>query len=245
MTFAKLSDQVAASVVRSFFPMKKVFALASLFFALAPLSRAQPPQPAPSPQPQATAQPQPTPVPPEAHEYAPIQERELNYKNWTFKRAASGESVNLRDWARHKKFVLVVYFAPWCRNWKLEAPVLANLYRKYSDAGLDIVAVSDYGTADEIKAYFDEHPAPYAVVVESTTADVREKTAHYGYRHETGDTRKWGSPYNVFLDPARLNERGDVLASRVWVANGELIERDAERFIRERLGLPAEDRIED
>jgi peroxiredoxin len=222
--------------------MKKVLALASLCFALAPLSRAQQPAPSPTPTP---AQTQPTPVPPEAHEYAPIQERELNYKNWTFKRAASGESLNLRDWAHGKKLVLVVYFAPWCRNWKLEAPVLANLYRKYSDAGLDVVAVSDYGTADEIKAFFDEHPAPYTVVVESTTADVREKTAHYGYRHETGDTRKWGSPYNVFLDPARLNEKGDVLAAKVWVANGELVEHDAERFIRERLGLPADDRIED
>ncbi|MFL6231329.1 MAG: redoxin domain-containing protein [Pyrinomonadaceae bacterium] len=224
--------------------MKKVLALASLVFALAPHSRAQQPTSQPMPQPTPPAQTQPTPVPPEAHEYAPIKERELSYKNWTFKRAASGESLNLRDWVRGKKLVLVVYFAPWCRNWKLEAPVVARLYQKYRDAGLDVVAVSDYGADAEIKAFFDEHPAPYTVVVESTTADVREKTAHYGYRHETGDTRKWGSPYNVFLDSTQLNERGDVLAAKVWVANGELVEADAERFIRERLGLPAEDRIE-
>jgi thiol-disulfide isomerase/thioredoxin len=229
--------------------MKKVFTLAFLAVALVPLTRAQQQQPTPQttqPPAQPRTQTAPTPaVPTEAHEYAPIQERELEYKNWTFKRAASGESVNLREWARGKKLVLVVYFAPWCHNWKLEAPVIARLYQKYSDAGLDIVAVSDYGTADEIKAYFDEHPAPYTVVVESDSESEREKTAHYAYRQQTGDKRKWGSPYNVFLEPAKLNPKGDVLSQKVWVAGGELVERDAERFIRERLGLPAEDRIED
>ncbi|MDT7602256.1 MAG: hypothetical protein QOF61_253 [Acidobacteriota bacterium] len=224
--------------------MKKFFVVALISLALATLAHAQQPTPQPA-QPTAQAQAQAPAAPPESHEYAPLQERELGYKNWTFKRAASGDPVNLRDWARGKKLVLVVYFAPWCRNWKLEAPVLTRLYQKYSDAGLDIVAVSDYGTSDEIRTYFDEHPAPYTVVVESDSHDAREKTEHYGYRKQTGDTRKWGSPYNVFLDPLHLNQKGDVLAPKVWVANGELVERDAERFIRERLGLPAEDRIED
>ncbi|MCA1642472.1 MAG: TlpA family protein disulfide reductase [Acidobacteria bacterium] len=174
-----------------------------------------------------------------------MQEREINYKNWTFKSAQTGERVNLREWSRGKKLVLVVYFAPWCRNWKLEAPVVARLYEKYADAGFDVVAVSDYGTKAEIKAYFDQHPARYPVVVESDSDAEREKTDHYGYRRLTGDTRKWGSPYNVFLEPAKLSAKGDVLAAKVWIANGELIEHDAEQFIRERLGLAADSRIED
>jgi hypothetical protein len=85
------------------------------------LTRAQQPAPQQSQTPPAQAPaPQPTPVPPEAHEYAPLQEREINYKDWTFKSAQTGERVNLRDWSRGKRLVLVVYFAPWCRNWKLE-----------------------------------------------------------------------------------------------------------------------------
>jgi thiol-disulfide isomerase/thioredoxin len=227
--------------------MKKVLALALLALAPAASARAQQPQPAVTPRteiPSATPQPTPKPVPAEAHEYAPLQEREINYKDWTFKSAQTGERVNLRDWSRGKRLVLVVYFAPWCRNWKLEAPVVARLYEKYADAGFDVVAVSDYGTTAEIKAYFGEHPARYAVVVESDSQGEREKTAHYGYRQLTGDTRKWGSPYNVFLEPAKLNAKGDVLAAKVWLANGELIEHDAEQFIRERLGLPADAKIE-
>ena len=225
--------------------MKRVLALALLALASAAFARAQHQhQPAP-PLPAQTPAAQPTPVPQEAHEYAPLQEHEINYKDWTFKSAQTGERVNLRDWSRGRRLVLVVYFAPWCRNWKLEAPVVARLYEKYADAGFGVVAVSDYGTTDEIKAYFAEHPARYAVVVESDSSGEREKTAHYGYRRQTGDARKWGSPYNVFLEPAKLNAKGNVLAAKVWVANGELIEHDAEQFIRERLGLPADSKIED
>lgn len=220
--------------------MKKVFALALLALAFTSNARAQATTPLPA-QSQPAPSPSPQSVPAEAHEYAPIQEREIDYKNWTFKQMTTGDRVNLREWARDKKLVLVVYFAPWCRNWKLEAPVLTRLWEKYHAAGFDIIAVSDYGTREELKAYFDQHPASYPVVVESDSNGAREKTAHYAYRHETGDTRKWGSPYNVFLDPARLSEHGDVLAAKVWVAGGELVERDADEFIRERLGLPMQD----
>jgi thiol-disulfide isomerase/thioredoxin len=222
--------------------VKKVFALALLSLVFTLKARAQQPTPQKTQaQPAPTQQAQPQSVPADAHEYAPIQEREINYKNWKFKRMASGDAINLRDWARDKKLVLVVYFAPWCRNWKLEAPVLTRLREKYKGAGFEIVAVSDYGTSEELKEYFDEHPVAYPVVVESGSHGAREKTAHYAYRQQTGDTRKWGSPYNVFLDPARASDSGDVLAAKVWVANGELVERDAEQFIRERLGLPKQD----
>src|ERR671939_567938 len=128
--------------------MKKLIALASLALFLTFSAGAQ----------------QPTPTP-ESHEYAPIQERELDYKDWSFKSAATGEAVNLRAWARGRRLVLVVYFAPWCHNWKSEAPVVARLYRKFHDAGFDVVAVSEYAKAEEIKSYFDANPAPYPVVV--------------------------------------------------------------------------------
>jgi hypothetical protein len=49
--------------------------------------------------------------------------------------------------------------------------------------------------------------------------------------------RRWGSPYNIFLEPAHLNKAGDVLTEKAWIVNGELIEADVEKFVRERLGL--------
>lgn len=181
----------------------------------------------------------PTPVvPEEAHDYAPIRVQEFNFKKLTFKTTA-GEPVNLREWARGKRLVLVEYFAPWCRNSKLEAGVVASLYDKYHALGFDVLAVSEYGTAEELKDYLAKYPVASTLVVESNSQDARAKTTHYAYRVLSGDTRKWGTPFNVFLDASSLNASGDTLALKLWTASGELVPAEAERFIRERLGLPA------
>lgn len=176
----------------------------------------------------------------DGHEYAPIQEKKINYKDWTFKRMTTGEPVNLREWSKGKKLVLVVYLAPWCNNWKLEAPVVDRLYAKYKAHGFDVIGVSNYGTADQQQAYFKDKNVPYTVVVESDTREARDKTTHYGYRQLTGDARRWGSPYNIFLVPSKLKRDGDVLTEKAWVNNGELIEEEADEFIRKRLGLKEE-----
>lgn len=197
--------------------MRQLFFLALLFLALVPAAaRAQAP-----------------------HEYAPVEEKTVNYKDWTYKRLNDGKEINLRTYAKGKKLVMVVYFAPWCGNWKNEMPVAAKLYDKYKDQGFDVVGVSEYGTLDEVKACVGEKGAPYTVVTESENRDAREKTTHYGYRQTTGDTRRWGSPWNIFLVPSKLTKKGDVLAEKAFVVNGELMEADAEKFIRAQLGLPA------
>ena len=68
-------------------------------------------------------------------------------------------------------------------------------------------------------------------MTESESRDDKQKTAHYGYRQLTGDTRNWGSPWNIFLEPAKLIATGDVLTERAWVVNGELIEDEVDKFI--------------
>jgi thiol-disulfide isomerase/thioredoxin len=173
----------------------------------------------------------------EHHEYAPLEEKAINYKDWTFNNLTHGTPVNLRQWAKNKKLVLVVYFAPWCPNWRYEAPVVARLYEKYKANGFDVVAINEYGTRDEVKAFFGEKGAPYLVVVESEKKEERDKTSHYNYRQASGDKRKWGSPYNIFLEPSKLAKTGDLVMEKAWIVNGELIEADTERFIRARLGL--------
>jgi thiol-disulfide isomerase/thioredoxin len=172
------------------------------------------------------------------HEYAPIEEREVRIPDWTLARLDGGDAVNLRSWAKGKKLVLVVYYAPWCGNWHYEAPVVARLYEKYHDKGFDVVAVNNYGSIADAKAFFAKEKNPgYTVVVESEARDAREKTAHYALRTECGDERTWGSPFNVFLDPSALEPAGDAVATRAWVVGGELVEEEAEAFIRARLGL--------
>ncbi len=194
----------------------------------------------------------PTPLPPtgmqhtaDGHEYAPLLEQKINYKDWTFKSMKDGSDVDLRNAMQGKKLVAVVYFAPWCPNWRAEAPVIARLYDKYKADGFDVVAVSEYATADDARNYFQSQGgAPYTVVVESDSRDARDKTTHYTYRQSVGDPRRWGSPFNVFLEPAKLNKTGDVLTEKAWVVGGELIEKDVEQFVRQRLGLSEQSAVE-
>jgi thiol-disulfide isomerase/thioredoxin len=173
------------------------------------------------------------------HEYSPLVEKTVNYKDWTFKSLKDGAPVNLRSLAQGKRLMLVVYFAPWCPNWRNESPVAARLYEKYKANGLEVVGVGEYGAAADMRAFFGDTGAPYMVVIESEAREDRDKTTHYGYRQLTGDARRWGSPWNIFLEPSKLAKTGDILTDTAWIVNGELIEMDVEKFIRERLGLDA------
>ena len=165
------------------------------------------------------------------HEYSPLVEKTVNYKNWSLVDLKTEKPDDLRTLMAGKKLVMVVYFAPWCGNWRHEAPVAARLYEKYKDKGFQVIGVSEYAPRADVKAFFGEAGPPYPVVTESESRDDSEKTAHYGYRQLTGDTRKWGSPWNIFLDPAKVNATGDVLTEKAWVVNGELIEEEVDKFI--------------
>ncbi|MBV8858903.1 MAG: TlpA family protein disulfide reductase [Acidobacteria bacterium] len=246
---------------------------AALVFAAAALASARgagaqvSPQPAQTPNPAGgaasvfktpavTQQPTPTPAAPQpqggtqlvrdaGHEWAPLLEQKIDYKDWTFKTLKDGTPVSLRELAKGKKLVMVVYFAPWCGNWKAEAPTVWRLYDKYKSQGFEVVGVSEYGSAEDSRKYFESQGgAPFPVVVESEAGDQKEKTTHYAYRKSIGDPRNWGSPFNVFLEPAKLNASGELLTEKAWVVGGELIEKDVERFVRERLGITEQGAVE-
>src|SRR5215204_1961904 len=158
------------------------------------------------------------------HEYSPLEEKTVNYINWTLKGLTDDKQVDLRSLMEGKKLVMVVYFAPWCGNWRYEAPVAAKLYEKYKAQGFQVIGVSEYASRDDVKAFFGPNGPPYPVVSESETRDDKQKTPHYGYRQLTGDKRNWGSPWNIFLEPEKVSAAGDVLVETTWVVNGELIE---------------------
>jgi thiol-disulfide isomerase/thioredoxin len=174
-----------------------------------------------------------------SHEYSPLVEKTVNYKNWTLNDLATNKPVSLRSLMQGKKLVMVLYFAPWCPNWRNEAPVAASLYEKYKAQGFQIIGVGEYGSRDDVKNYFGPNGPPYPVVTESESRDDRDKTPHYAYRQLTGDTRKWGSPWNIFLDPTKCNQDGEVLTEKAWVVNGELVEADVDKFIHDRLAANA------
>jgi len=180
------------------------------------------------------------------NEQAPVVEKELAYKDWTYKNVRTDAQVNLRDFTAGKKLVLVVYFAPWCPNWRHEAPFVQRMYEKYKGAGFDVIGVGEYqDSPEQMKTNLETFKITFPVVLESDSRAAKQTTLHYGYRRFVGDTRSWGSPWNLFLQPALLEKKGDVLVQKAFIVNGELIEAEAEAFIREKLGLPKEDKKAD
>jgi thiol-disulfide isomerase/thioredoxin len=165
------------------------------------------------------------------HEYSPLVEKTVNYKNWALPNLKTDKPDDLRSLMAGKKLVMIVYFAPWCGNWRYEAPIAAKLYEKYKDQGFQVIGVSEYGSRVDVKNFFGEAGPPYPVVTESEAREDKQKTPHYGYRQLTGDTRNWGSPWNIFLEPSKLNATGEVLTEKAWVVNGELIEDEVDKFI--------------
>src|SRR3982750_2482551 len=170
------------------------------------------------------------------HEYSPLTEQTVNYKNWSLTELKTDKPTDLRKLMAGKKLVMIVYFAPWCGNWRNEAPIAAKLYEKYKNQGFQVIGVSEYGTRDEVRSFFGPDGPPYPIVTESESKDDKQKTPHYEYRQLTGDKRNWGSPWNIFLEPAKVNASGEVLAEKAWVVNGELIEDEVDQFIASKVG---------
>jgi len=169
------------------------------------------------------------------HEYAPLEHKTVNYRHWTLPTLQDEKPVDLRTLIEGTKLVMVVYFASWCPNWRHEAPIASGLYEKYKDQGFQVVGISEYASRADVRNYFGEAGPPYPVVIESQSREDREKTPHFGYRQSTGDKRRWGSPWNIFLEPATLAKSGEMLTEKAWVVNGELIESDVDKFIQEKL----------
>jgi thiol-disulfide isomerase/thioredoxin len=188
--------------------MKKIFVLLFALLLTPALSRAQ-----------------------AGHEYSPIVEKTVNYKNWALPNLTTDKANDLRELIAGKKLVMIVYFAPWCGNWRNEAPIAAKLYEKYKGQGFQVIGISEYASKADVKAYFGEAGPSFPIVTESETRDDKQKTAHYGYRQLTGDTRNWGSPWNIFLEPSKVSATGDVLTEKAFVVNGELIEDEVDKFI--------------
>lgn len=175
------------------------------------------------------------------NEQSPIVEKDINYKNWKYKSVATGEDVELRKFITGHKLVIVVYYAPWCGNWRHDLGFLPKMYEKYRSAGLEIIGVGEYDPVSSMKANQEQFKVPFPLVYESENRDQREKTEHAGYRKQTGDTRKWGSPWYIFIDPTAVEKKGDTLLHKAHVINGEMIETEGEAFVREKLGLPKSD----
>jgi thiol-disulfide isomerase/thioredoxin len=179
----------------------------------------------------------------QGNEQSPIVEKDIVYKDWVYKNVQTGDDMNLRKFTFGKKLVMVVYFAPWCPNWKHDAPFIQSMYEKYKINGFDVIAVGEYEPLDSMKNLLTGQKVTFPVVWESDARTSKQTTSHYEYRKSVGDTRNWGSPWYVFLEVSKLEPTGMVMAKKAPIVNGELIRPDAEKFIREKLGMRAENAV--
>lgn len=175
------------------------------------------------------------------NEQAPIVEKDITYKNWKLKRVGDGTGLELRKLMAGKWLVAVVYFSPWCPNWRHDAPMLQRLYDKYRSAGFEIVAVSEYDSLANAKINIDALKITFPVVYDSQDRSDRDKSKHFKYRQAAGDTRRWGSPWYIFIETEKAEAKGDPILKRAHVINGEMIETEGEKFVRAKLGLAALD----
>ncbi len=171
------------------------------------------------------------------NEQSPIVEKEIGYRDWSYKNLNGNGETNLRKFTGGKKLVMVVYWAPWCPNWKHDLAFVQQLHDKYKDKGLAIIGVGEYDTVEKMRAHVTQYGLTFPNVYESDAQAARETTVHFKQRRAAGDARKWGSPWYVFLEPKTLKTGGEIVADKVNLVNGELIKGDAEKFIQAKLGL--------
>lgn len=173
------------------------------------------------------------------NEQAPMLEKDFAYRDWTYKSINGDGRVNLRDFARGKKLVMVVYWAPWCHNWEHDRDFVQGLHDRYKDKGLAVIGVGEYDPVSKMRDHIEKNKLTFPMVYESEKLSDRLTSVHYRQRTEAGDTRKWGSPWYVFLDPQTLEPSGEFLTRKTTVVNGELIRSEAEKYIQQKLGVPA------
>ncbi len=102
------------------------------------------------------------------------------------------------------KILLLSYTAEWCKNCNYEAPYLGELYEKYHSRGLEIVTRTEYSEVDKVRDFIAKHDMKYPVIIGSVVAydereTIRMETFQYLLRKTLGDTRKWGTPFNIII----------------------------------------------
>ncbi|HEY7546086.1 MAG TPA: redoxin domain-containing protein [Blastocatellia bacterium] len=168
-------------------------------------------------------------------EYAPIVERSIDFQDFTLK-TIDGEDFNLRQFAQGKKLTLVAFVAGWCKNSNQNGHVIKRLSDKYRERGLGVVIVAEYSSPEEMRIHIGRIGIDYPIVVETDRRDKRKKSAHYLYRRQVEDARKWGTPFYVLISARDIEPApSKMLAHHVYTVSGEIVESEAEAFIERML----------
>ena len=168
------------------------------------------------------------------HEYAPLQEKHFEFKDFNYK-TLDDEKLSLRAIAAGNKLVLVHFFAAWCHNSNHDVTTVNAIYEQFKAQGFTVIGVCEYSKPDELRDFINQHHPTYPIVLESQKTKDRTKSSHYAYRTAAEDKRLWGTPFNVLLSVADFSESGELITNKALVAFGELQKADVEALLKERL----------
>ena len=169
------------------------------------------------------------------HEYASLRPASFDLTDFDLP-TVDGKTIKLSEVVRGKKLVLIHYFATFCDNSSYDLVTINELYRQYGKQGFAVIGVCEYSSPKQLQEFIDKHRPNYPIVMEGEgTRDERMKTRHFLYRTKAGDTRAWGTPFNVLIDSKSIQAKGEVIARRMQVAPGELINSEVEPFIRRKI----------
>jgi peroxiredoxin len=80
-----------------------------------------------------------------------------------------GNPIRLADLRGHP--VWINFWATWCPPCQEETPILRDMHEKYTDDGLEVVAISvQETTADDVRAYVERYGLDYTVGFDATSA---------------------------------------------------------------------------
>ena len=169
------------------------------------------------------------------HKLVTYQNHPLEYKNFTLPTSIEGQKVSLREFAKGKKLVLVTYFAAWCENSNHDYETITYLLKKFGNKGLAVIGVCNYSSEQEVKDFIKTHQPTYPICIENTDEKAREKSTHFAYRKQCGDTRKWGTPFSLLIEATDMKSEGEVFATEVQSAAGEMDRKEVEKLIKKLL----------
>jgi hypothetical protein len=88
-----------------------------------------------------------------------------------------------------------------------------------------------------MKSHIEQNKLTFPSVYENDQRNARLTSKHYQYRTAVGDTRKWGTPFYIFLDGQAPEPTDPIQAETAPIVAGELMQEDVEKYIRGKLGL--------
>lgn len=166
-----------------------------------------------------------------------IVEQDIQVKDWTYKNVSTSTNVNLRQFTKDKKLVMVAYVSPECENWEGDVTSLKFLYKHYHSKGLEVIAIVENPSISTIRTDLSSRKIKFPVVYRPAGSGEAQNPFHHRCIASTDTVSEMDSPWGIFLTPETFEKDGDTLTKNSFVISGGLGINGVEDHVRKQLGL--------